>query len=56
MPVHRMLLAAAVLSLLPQLSPAAAILIEARKDGERFRMVVDNEQQRALISTARARA
>ena len=53
MPVRRMLLAAAVLTLLPQLSAAAAILIEAKKHGERFRMVVDNGQQRALVSTAR---
>ena len=31
----------------------AAILIEARKHGEAFRMVIDNDQQRALIATAR---
>ena len=53
MSVRRMLLAAALLSLLPRLSAEAAILIEARKHGEPFRMVIDNEQQRALISTAR---
>jgi hypothetical protein len=53
MPVRRMLLAAAVLSALPQLSVSAAILIEARKHGEPLRMVVDNERQRALVSTAR---
>jgi len=53
MPVRRMLLAAAVLSILPHFSAEAAILIEAKKHGEPFRMVVDNERQRALISTAR---
>jgi hypothetical protein len=53
MPVRRMLLAAALLSLLPQLSAKAAILIEARKQGEPFRMVIDDGQQRALISTPR---
>ncbi len=53
MPVRRMLLAAAVLCILPQFSAEAAILIEARKHGEPFRMVIDNERQRALISTAR---
>jgi hypothetical protein len=53
MPVRRMLLAAAVLTVLPQLSAKAAILIEARKHGEPFRMVVDNQRQRALVSTAR---
>ncbi len=52
MSVRRMLLAAALFSLLPRLSAEAAILIEARKHGEPFRMVIDNEQQRALISTA----
>ena len=53
MPVRRILLAAALLLLLPQASAGAAVLIEARKHGEPFRMVVDNEQQRALIATAR---
>jgi hypothetical protein len=47
-----MLLAAAALSVLPQLSATAAILIEARKHGEPFRIVIDNEHQRALVSTA----
>jgi hypothetical protein len=54
MSVRRMLLAAALLSLLPRFSAEAAILIEARKHGEPFRMVIDNERQRALISTARS--
>jgi len=53
MSIRRMLLAAALLSILPQASAGAAILIEARKHGEAFRMVVDNGQQRALITTAR---
>lgn len=53
MPIRRTLLAAAVLSILPHVSAEAAILIEARKYGEPFRMVVDNDQQRALITTAR---
>ena len=53
MPIRRMLFAAALLSMLPQATAEAAILIEARKHGEAFRMVVDNAQQRALITTAR---
>jgi hypothetical protein len=53
MPIRRMLFAAALLSILPQASAGAAILIEARKHGEAFRMVIDNAQQRALITTAR---
>ncbi len=56
MPVRRMLLAAAALSILPQFSAEAAILIEARKAGEPFRMVVDNQRQRALVSTARGQS
>jgi hypothetical protein len=50
---RRMLFAAALLCILPQASAGAAILIEAKKYGEPFRMVIDNAQQRALISTAR---
>jgi hypothetical protein len=50
--VCRMLVAAAVLSVLPQLSATAAILIEARKQGQPFRIVLDNGQQRALVSMA----
>jgi len=50
---RRMLLAAALLCILPQARAGAAILIEARKHGEPFRMVIDNAQQRALITTAR---
>ncbi len=53
MSVRRMLFAAALLSILPRLSAEAAILIEAHKYGEPFRMVIDSERQRALISTAR---
>jgi hypothetical protein len=53
MPVRRILFAAAVLILLPQASAGAAVLIEARKHGEPFRMVIDNDRQRALITTAR---
>lgn len=53
MPLRRMLLAAALLSLLPQAPAGAAVLIEATKHGEPFRMVVDNRQQRALITTTR---
>ncbi len=53
MPFRRMLLAAIVLSVLPQAPAGAAVLIEASKHGEPFRMVVDNHQQRALITTAR---
>jgi hypothetical protein len=39
--VRRMLVAAAVLIVLPQLSATAAILIEARKQGQPFRIVLD---------------
>jgi len=53
MPFRRMLLAALVASALPQASAQAAVLIEATKHGEPFRMVVDNQRQRALITTAR---
>ena len=53
MPFRRMLLAALVASALSQASAQAAVLIEATKHGEPFRMVVDNERQRALITTAR---
>ena len=53
MPIRRMLFAAVLLSILPQAPAGAAILIEASKHGEAFRMVVDNRQQRALITTAR---
>jgi hypothetical protein len=54
--VRRMLVAAAVLSVLPQLSATAAILIEARKQDRPFRIVLDNGQQRALVSMAQGRA
>ncbi|HEX3210459.1 MAG TPA: hypothetical protein VHQ91_13820, partial [Geminicoccaceae bacterium] len=50
--VRRMLVAAAVLSVLPQLSATAAILIEARKQDRPFRIVLDNGQQRALVNMA----
>ena len=53
MPFRRMLLAAILVSLLPQAAARAAVLIEATKHGEPFRMVVDHERQRALIATAR---
>jgi hypothetical protein len=53
MPLRRMLLAALVVLVLPQAPTGAAVLIEARKHGEPFRMVVDNEQRRALITTPR---
>jgi hypothetical protein len=53
MPFRRMLLALIVASALPQAAAHAAVLIEATKHGEPFRMVVDNGQQRALITTAR---
>ena len=53
MPFRRMLLAALVASALSQASAQAAVLIEATKHGEPFRMVVDNERQRALITAAR---
>jgi len=53
MPFRRMLLAALLASLLPQASADAAVLIEATKHGEPFRMVIDSQQQRALIATAR---
>lgn len=52
MPIRRMLLAA-LLSIAPLAAADAAILIEARKGGEPFRMVVDNQQGRALIRTTR---
>jgi hypothetical protein len=48
-----MLLAAILVSLLPQAAAHAAVLIEATKHGEPFRMVVDHERQRALITTGR---
>ena len=53
MPFRRMLLAALVVSLVPQAAAQAAVLIEATKHGESFRMVIDGQQQRALITTAR---
>ena len=57
MPIRRILLAASLLLGLPFVAPAdAAILIEAHKQGEAVRMVVDNQTGRALITTARGRA
>jgi hypothetical protein len=47
---------AAVLILTPWRMADAAILIEARKQDEALRMVIDAEQGRALISTARGQS
>jgi hypothetical protein len=47
---------AALLILAPSTAADAAILIEARKQHEAVRMVIDAEQQRALIATPRGQS
>lgn len=56
MPFRWLLLLAALLILVPSTMANAAILIEARKQGDAVRMVIDAEQQRALIVTPRGRS
>jgi hypothetical protein len=52
----RLLSLAALLILVPSTLAEAAILIEARKERESLRMVIDAGQQRAMIATARGRS
>jgi hypothetical protein len=52
----RLLSLAVLLALAPSTLAEAAILIEARKQNEPLRMVIDAEQQRALIATSRGRS
>jgi hypothetical protein len=47
---------AVLLTLLPSTIADAAVLIEARKQRDALRMVVDVEQQRALIATPRGQS
>jgi hypothetical protein len=47
---------AVVLTLAPSTLAEAAVLIEARKQHDVLRMVIDVEQQRALIATSRGRS
>jgi hypothetical protein len=47
---------AVLLTLLPSTIADAAVLIEARKQRDALRMVVDVEQGRALIATPAGRA
>jgi hypothetical protein len=47
---------AALLILAPSAVAEAAILIEARKHGDALRMVIDAEQERALITTPRGQS
>jgi hypothetical protein len=56
MPPARLLLFAALLLFVPSSLAEAAILIEARKDRESLRMVIDAGAQRALIASARGRS
>jgi hypothetical protein len=52
----RLLSLAVLLALAPSSLAEAAILIEARRQHEALRMVIDAEQQRALIVTPRGRS
>jgi hypothetical protein len=56
MPSCRLPLLAALLIFVPSTLSEAAILIEARKEREALRMVIDAGQQRAMIATARGRS
>ena len=56
MPSCRLPLLAALLIFVPSTLAEAAILIEARKEREALRMVIDAGQQRAMIVTARGRS
>jgi hypothetical protein len=56
MPPCRLPLLAALLIFVPSTLSEAAILIEARKEREAVRMVIDAGQQRALIVTPRGRS
>lgn len=56
MSLRWMLLLAALLVLAPGAAADAAVLIEARKQGESLRMVIDADAGRALIATARGRS
>jgi hypothetical protein len=52
----RLLSLAALLIFVPSTLAEAAILIEARREREALRMVIDAAQQRAMIATARGRS
>ena len=56
MPSRWLLSLAALLILAPSTPADAAILIEARKQHVSVRMVIDAEQQRALIATPRGQS
>jgi hypothetical protein len=56
MPARWLLLLAASLILAPSTTVDAAILIEARGQRDSLRMVIDAEQQRALIATPRGQS
>ena len=56
MPSCRLPLLAALLIFVPSTLAEAAILIEARKEREALRMVIDAGQQRAMIETPRGRS
>jgi hypothetical protein len=56
MPSRWLLSLAALLILAPSTPADAAILIEARKQHDPVRMVIDAEQQRALIATPRGQS
>jgi hypothetical protein len=56
MPSRRLLSLAALLILAPPAMADAAILIDARKQGDALRVVIDGERQRALIVTPRGRS
>lgn len=56
MSLRWMLLLAALMAIAPGAAADAAVLIEARKQGEPVRMVIDEGRQRALIATPRGRS
>jgi hypothetical protein len=56
MPSRRLLWLAALLILAPSAMAEAAILIDARKQGDPLRLVIDADQRRALIVTPRGQS
>ena len=56
MPSRRLLSLVALLILAPSAIAEAAILIDARKQGDALRVVIDAERQRALIVTPRGQS
>jgi hypothetical protein len=56
MPSRRLLWLAALLILAPSAMAEAAILIDARKQGDVLRLVIDADQRRALIVTPRGQS